>query len=580
MLSARSAEIADQLNLSFTAIPAKLAGLEAARHFAGVPPTGYCAVNALTQWIQKAGSGRLIAMIAIAAVALAALIALTLRIGQEEKSLLFANIGIDEASEITTRLEQANIEFRLAPDGTAVYVPRSKVLEARMMLSAEGLPARGSIGYEIFDRQDALGATQFQQNINRLRALEGELARTIASIDNVESARVHLVLPERQLFERDKQKPSASIVLKVRGTLSPAQVRAVRNLVAGAVPDMSAQRVTILDETGQLLAAAEEDGAAADMQGAEDRQRAIEERMRKTVQDIVESVVGPGAVRVQVSADMDFNRITQNSETFDPEGRVARSTQTSEETANSANNGGAATAGRNVPDGSAANGGGSGDASNRTEETINYEISRTTRTEVIEGGRLKRLSVAVAIDGKMGAAAEGQPAQWAPRDPAEMERITALVKSAMGFDEQRGDKVEVVNVQFAKSPAEGALAAKPGLFDFGRTDIMRVVEIVAALIAALALVFFVLRPMIGGILKPAAAGPGALAGPGAATAIAGPAAPAIEMTASEQDLRTNMEIARVKGDIRQSSLKQVQEIIEQHPEESVSILRSYLNNAA
>jgi flagellar M-ring protein FliF len=539
-------------------------------------------VNAVTQWVQKAGSTRIIAMIAIAAIALAALVALTLRMGQEEKALLFSNIGIDEASEITNRLEQSKIEFKLAPDGTAVYVPRSKVLEARMMLSAEGLPARGSVGYEIFDRQDALGATQFQQNMNRLRALEGELARTITSIDNVESARVHLVLPERQLFERDRQKPSASIVLKVRGELSAAQVRAVRNLVAGATPDMSPQRVTILDETGQLLAAAEEDGAAADMQGAEDRQRSVEERLRKTVQDIVESVVGAGAVRVQVSADMDFNRITQNSETFDPEGRVARSTQTSEESANAnSRDGGSTSAGRNVPDGGGGNGGGGGDASNRTEETINYEISRTTRTEVIEGGRVKKLSVAVAVDGKMGPAADGQPAQWTPREAAEMERITALVKSAMGFDEQRGDKVEVVNVQFAKSGLAGTEAKKPGPLDFQQSVIMRAVEILAALVAVLALVFFVLRPMVSGILKPAGAAPGAaLAGPGGATGAAALAASSEQMQRAGEDMRANVELARIKGDIRDSSLKQVQEIIEQHPEESAAILRGYLSNAA
>jgi flagellar M-ring protein FliF len=538
-------------------------------------------VNAVTQWIQKAGSTRIIAMIAIAAISLAALVALTLRMGQEEKALLFSNIGIDEANEISTRLEQSKIEFKLSPDGTAVYVPRSKVLEARMMLSADGLPARGSVGYEIFDRQDALGATQFQQNINRLRALEGELARTITSIDNVESARVHLVLPERQLFERDRQQPSASIVLKVRGALSAAQVRAVRNLVAGATPDLSPQRVTILDESGQLLAAAEEDGAAADMQGAEDRQRAVEDRLRKTVQDIVESVVGPGAVRVQVSADMDFNRVTQNSESFDPEGRVARSTQTTEETSSAgARDGGSTSAGRNVPDGGGADGAAAGgDSSNRTEETVNYEISRTTRTEVIEGGRVRKLSVAVAVDGKMGPGAEGQPAQWAARDPAEMERITALVKSAMGFDEQRGDKVEVVNVQFAKAQIAGTEAKKPGPFDLQQADIMRGAEILAALIAALALVLFVLRPMVSGLFKPApgAAGPASLSGPGANPALA---ASAESIQRSGEDMRANVELARIKGDIRDSSLRQVQEIIEQHPEESVTILRGYLSNAA
>src|SRR5690606_39188103 len=190
-----------------------------------------------------------------------------------------------EAGEITQRLEAADIPYELRGDGTSIFVARSRVLEARMMLSAEGLPSQGSIGYEIFDEPDALGQTQFQQNINRLRALEGELARTIASLDGIASARVHLVLPERQLFARETEQPSASIVLQLRrDELTPSQVRAIRNLVASATPGLTTGRVTIVDESGRLLAAASsEDGAVAE--GVDARQVAVEERIRRTVTD-------------------------------------------------------------------------------------------------------------------------------------------------------------------------------------------------------------------------------------------------------------------------------------------------------
>ncbi len=215
-------------------------------------------MNGITNFLLKAGPTRLFAALGVAAVIAAIFFTLVLRMGGEDKALLFSNVDMREAGEITQHLEQANIPYELRGDGTSIFVARSKVLEARMMLSADGLPSRGSVGYEIFDRPDALGQTQFQQNINRLRALEGELARTIASLDGVSSARVHLVLPEHQLFARDSDQASASIVLGLRrDALSGEQVRAIRNLVASATPGLTSNRVTILDETGRLLAAAD-----------------------------------------------------------------------------------------------------------------------------------------------------------------------------------------------------------------------------------------------------------------------------------------------------------------------------------
>jgi flagellar M-ring protein FliF len=539
-------------------------------------------VNGITQLLLKAGPTRLFAALGIATVVAALLFTLVFRIGGEEKALLFAGVDMREAGEISQRLEAADIPFELRGDGSSIFVARSRVLEARMMLSAEGLPSRGSIGYEIFDEPDALGQTQFQQNINRLRALEGELARTIASLDGIASARVHLVLPERQLFARETEQPSASIVLQLRrDALTPDQVRAIRNLVASATPGLSANRVTILDEAGRLLAAAQ-DGEGAVAEGIDARQAAVEERIRRTVTDIVEGVVGQGNARVQVSAEMDFSRVSETSERYDPEGRVVRSTSTTEETSSDGGQGGAASAGVNVPDATAgAASSEAGPENSSSQETVNYEISRTTRTEVSEGGRIRRLSVAVAVDGvTTPGQGENAQAQYEPRSEEEMQRLTQLVRSAVGFNAERGDVVEVVNTAFARSASVPA-AEGPGMFAFlGNLDVMRIIEIVAALIASLAFVFFVLRPLISGLMRGganAAATEPVPALPGAGGAAAALPAPAVApLPANEDD---GIDVAQIGGRVRQSSVKKVAEVVNQHPDESAQIIRGWLNNA-
>lgn len=519
------------------------------------------------------GPARLFGALGLTAIVAAALFALVFRMGGEDKALLFSGIDLAEAGEITQRLDQANIPYELRGDGSSIYVPRSKVLSTRLLLSQDGLPSRGSVGYEIFDKQDALGATQFQQNINRLRALEGELARTIGSIKGVKSARVHLVLPEKRLFEENSEQPSASIVLQLGGAaLTQGQVRAIRNLVASATPGLSASRVTIADDSGRLLATAEDDAGSAAAEATEERTASVESKLKNEVQSIVESVVGPGAARVQVTADIDFNRVTQTSQTYDPDGRVVRESSTSDdkssERTDAAN--GAASAQRNLPDGTGKNGDATrGSDGARSEENIKYEISNTVKTEVLEGGRVKRLSVAVAVDGILTPAADKKsPPQWAPRSQADLDKITALVKSAVGFDEARGDKVEVVNVRFARDPELTAPAPTPGLLD--AIDPMRAAEIAAALIASLAIVFFVLRPLVAGLVG----GGGKKASPQAAL----PSSQTAVLAAPSQPdaIDEHIDIARIQGQVKASSVKRISDLIEESPEESAQIIRTWL----
>ena len=281
-------------------------------------------------FVKSLGAARMAAMAAVTLALIGFFSFLIVRVTTPQMVPLFTDLAVDDSAAIVKDLERQGIPYELKNDGAIVLVPRDKVARLRMKLAEGGLPKGGGVGYEIFDKSDALGATSFVQNINQLRALEGELARTIRCLDRVQAARVHLVLPERPLFSRDKAEPSASIVLKVRGTLEPQQVRAIRHLVATAVNGLKPERVSVVDETGRLLA----DGAEqndADGASADERKVAYEQRLRSRSRSIVSSVVGPGHARVQLTADFDFNRITQTSDKFDPEGRVVRSSQTREE---------------------------------------------------------------------------------------------------------------------------------------------------------------------------------------------------------------------------------------------------------
>src|SRR5689334_20458286 len=387
--------------------------------------------------MKSLGAARMAAMAAVTLALIGFFSFLMVQMTTPQMVPLFTDLSVDDSASIVKDLERQAVPYQLKSDGAIIMVSKDKVARLRMKLAESGLPKGGGVGYEIFDKTDALGATTFVQNINHLRALEGELARTIRSIDRVQAARVHLVLPERPLFSRDKIDASASIVLKVRGALEPQQVRAIRHLVASAVNGLKPERVSVIDETGKLLA----DGAASDnpLSGAnsDERKLAYENRLRGEVEAIVSSVVGPGHARVQINADFDVNRITQTSDKFDPDGRVLRSSQTREEqSATSDNKDGAVSVGTELPgtrQQQPADSGSRGDQSRKTEEIVNYEISRTTKTEVIEAGRVNRISAAVLVDGIYNKNDKGEVA-YQPRPKKELDRIAALVRSAIGFD--------------------------------------------------------------------------------------------------------------------------------------------------
>jgi flagellar M-ring protein FliF len=538
--------------------------------------------------LQGFGIGRLAAILGGAAGVAAVLAAIVLHMGGDDKALLYSNLDLKEAGQIAAQLDQSGIKYELKGDGSTIMVGRDKVNAARLLLSGKGLPTSGSVGYEIFDSAPALGQTDFVQNLNMKRATEGELARTIGSIQGVQSARVQLSLPKRQLFEQDAENPSASVML-VTGArrLSPDQVRTIRNLVAAGVPGMRPERVAVGDQSGDMLAGLDDASGGASGVAAEND---VEEKIRKQVKDMVEAVVGAGKARVTVHADVDQNRVTTQEKKFDPDGQVTLSTRTTSNDAKDSKPGatGVASASSNIPGAAgAASTGDVGSSTKGTDELTNYENSSTTTTTVNDGGAVKRLSVSVAVDGVTGPSVKGKTGPYTPRTADEMKKLEDLVRTAVGVPvDGPSGAVKVVNVRFQPAiDAEGG-AASGGGFAFGKDDVMRIAELGVMGVVAVLLIFFVARPMMKGAISGASSGMGlALAGPqGARMISAGGAAALAGDVAGGQALLSapaheGIDIARIDGQVQVSSVKKVADFVERHPDESVSIIRGWLHEA-
>jgi flagellar M-ring protein FliF len=537
-------------------------------------------VNGVLDVVKKLGPQKLMALGAVTLALMAFFAFIIMRVTAPTMTTLFTDMNLQDSTAVTRELDQRGVKYEMRYDGGTIMVPKDQVLKLRMDLASKGLPQGGGVGYEIFDKTDSMSSTSFVQNVNQLRALEGELARTIRSIDRVQNARVHLAIPEKQLFQREKKEVRASIVLKVRGELEPGQVRAIRHLVATAVEGLKPERVSVVDEAGRLLADGAGDSADTSVIASE-KQQGYERRVRQQVEDIVASVVGRGRARVQVAAEMDFNRVQQTQESFDPESRVVRSTQTRNENnqSNEARDG-QVTVNNELPGANAQNGNGSREASQKNEETVNYEISKTTRTEVIEGGRIKRMSVAVLVDGNYARAANGQN-EYQARAPEEIERISALVRSAIGFDQRRGDTIEVVNLRFAEAPVVSEmkeLSAFERLFSFSKDDTFRMLELGVLGLVSIFVFLFVIRPLMSTIAAPdknvrtvMVQGPN-----GQVVAIPAPAAPAgadTPPTATEQMI----EMSQISGAIQARSIEKVGEVASKNPQETVAILRQWIH---
>ncbi len=542
-------------------------------------------MGGFTAALQRFGIGRLTVVLGVAAGVAAVLVAVMLRIGQAPDALLYSNLDLQEASEVTTALDSAGIKYSSRGDGSTIFVSRDEVGEARMLVAGKGLVTSGSVGYEIFDNQSVLGQTEFQQNLNEKRALEGELARTILSMRGITSARVMIALPRRELFQSDAAEPTASVVVGVTGgQLSGAQVQAIRNVIASSVTNLKPEKVTLTDTSNRTLAAGS-DSEGFSAASAQDAQETTEARLQARIMDIVEGVVGVGGARVQVTADIDHSRSTTQEQRYDPDGQVVRSTSTNgtESTDTEPTSDGGATATNNIPGGEAPATGTAGSRDTANTETTNYEISNTTTTTVKEAGEIKRLAVSVAVDGRWTPAANGGAPTYAARTPAEIEQIKSLVAAAVGIDATRGDRIEVLNARFNRDLAVvGGEEAASSLFNFTKDDIMRGVELLVLLITGLLLIFFVLRPLLksassGGVGQMQLAGAGGAPVTSLQTTIMGGAGGVMPQLAGPSEMDQRLDIARIEGQVKASSVKKVADFVEKHPDESTSILRSWVH---
>tara|TARA_R110002012_G_scaffold133389_4_gene286597 strand:+ start:1172 stop:2863 length:1692 start_codon:yes stop_codon:yes gene_type:complete len=556
-------------------------------------------MNPLVDLLRNLGPIRIAALVGTAVAVLGFFIFLASRLSTGGMSLLYGDLDPGDSGAIVKELEARNIEYELKAGGQQVYVPGDEVLKLRVTLAEQGVPGGGTMGYEIFDKSDGLGTTNFVQNVNLVRALEGELGRTIGAMNNVRGARVHLVLPQRELFSRERRKPSASVVLQVQGAgrLGREQVLAIQHLVAAAVPDMEPQNISILDSRGQLLARGtnEEDGTLPG-QSSEEMRLAFENRVRGSVEELVERIVGLGRVRAEISADIDYDRFTEQSEIYDPDSQVARSTQTIEESESSQerNKQDTVSVENNLPESEANAGAGDLSArsqSARTEETVNFEISRTVRNRVKEAGEIQNLSVAVLVDGRYVENDDGDKV-YQPRSAEELEQIATLVRSAVGYNGSRGDTVEVVNMQFVKLEPldldDGSL-----LFGISKDEFLQLAEVLVLAVVGLLVILLVVRPVLTRLFESmpttlaASGGPGGMiAGADAIAQLTGPGATAdmaelLDGDDEEESLLDQMiDINQVEGRVRASSLKKIGEIVEKHPEEAVAIIRNWMYQEA
>jgi flagellar M-ring protein FliF len=542
-------------------------------------------VNALLQTFRTLGPMKLSAIAGGAFGVIAFFIFMTSRVAAPNISLLYSELDSRDATQIVSRLEGKQVAFEIRADGSQIYVPSEQVARLRLEMAQEGLPSGGSMGYEIFDQSDTLGTTSFVQNINQVRALEGELSRSIRTIAAVRAARVHLVLPRRELFTRERQEPSASVLLTMRGgqRLDKEQVLAIQHMVASAVPRLEPTRISMIDDKGHLLARGSEGGESLFAADAEERQRAFETRISQTVEQLVERVVGFGKVRTEVAAQMDFDRITTSSESYDPDGQVVRSTQSIQENAQSQERDAnpPVTVQNNLPDANldAASGLSATSTESRNEETVNFEISKTMRNHVREVGNVRKLSVAVLVDGVYTPPANGEgEATYQERTQEELDSIRTLVQSAIGFDEQRGDRIEVVNMRFAPLGVTIDDEGPPTLFGLDKQDLVRIVEIVVLSIVALLIILLVVRPLVTRAFEALPAGEDEeeddLPDLEIAPALAAPEAAALLEDEVEDDLL--IDIGRIEGRVKASSVRKISEIVDKHPEEAVGIIRGWM----
>lgn len=431
------------------------------------------------------------------AVMIAGFAALFIWANRVQYNVLYSNLSSEDASLILTKLKEQRVPYKLDSGGSTIKVPEEKVYETRLGMAGQGLPKGGGAGFEIFDKTD-FGATEFVQNLNYQRALQGELSRTIKEFEEVEDARVMIVMPKDSVFVEDKKPPSASIMLKLKKELAKEKVNAVVYLVSSAIPDLTPERVSVVDTTGKVLFKhKQEDEDGGDTVAKRQKYKtSVEEELSARIQSMLEHILGKNKAIVRVNAEMNFAQIDEQEEIFDPEGQVARSRHNIGEAAEKQgkNPGEISSVNPVVPPEEQVNQGAPyNEKTQKTDDTVNYDITKTLRKTIKPIGQITRLSVAAVLDGKYEEAKDdkGIPVKkFVSRPQQEMDQFMAIVKKSMGFNEDRGDQVSVESLPF--SSVDDTVPDT-------RFDIAKIRKdygnIIANILLVLAIFIFIVRPI-------------------------------------------------------------------------------------
>jgi flagellar M-ring protein FliF len=476
--------------------------------------------------------------------------------------VLYSGLDSQDSNKVIQELEAKKISFQILADGAIVKVPENQLLKARVSLAQSGLPSKGSIvGYEIFDKDEALGTTNFQQNVKMLRALEGEISRTILAFNSVNKVRVHLVMPQKELFSKEKQEPKASIVIDPKGleTLSKSEVDAIAYLVSTSVPNLNFKNITIVDTKGKSLKIGNKDSDGYDSSDQEEYKNAYINKLEHSLEELLERSLGHGKVKVQVAADMNFDKVVINSETFDADNPALRSTQTVEEreqTPVGSEDNLDISVLNNLPSGDDDSASSNSATSEKIDETKNYEISKVIKNQILQTGIVKKLSVAVMVDGIYVPNPETNKLEYKPRDEEELAKIENLVKVAMGYSEDRNDRLEVISMPFVNYFEEPE-TSQYALLEY----VMPIIKTCIIALSSLLVAIFVIRPIFIKFIE---------------NQVVGEGRSSIKNDQSLEDtlahIRTTADASEVK-----EKFKNVQETVKNYPEESLMVLRQWLN---
>ncbi len=533
-------------------------------------------MNNFIETLKNLSLGRLVALASVVVFLLGLFVYLATRGSSVEYAVLYTDLELLDAKQITEHLDSTGVEYKTAKNGAEILVPKTQLNHLRINTAEFALNSSGAnVGYEIFDSADSLGSTSFVQNVNLVRALEGELSRTIRSMSNIKSARVHLVLPKREMFSKQEQEPSASVVIKTKhGSLSTAEIQSVQKLIAAAVPKLDVKNVAIVDANGKLLTNNYDDPEAMNTLNNDVVKINQEKKIANNLQSLLEKTLGVGKVRATVNLDMDFDQVVINEELYDPDTQVVRSQASVTEEGVNGYPQGVVSVSQNIPNADVVSASNSQYSQNsRTEETTNYEISKVTTNKVRTSGVVTRVSVAVLVDGFYSKDSSGEFV-YNPRTQDELESISALVKSAVGYDPNRGDLIEVKNLRFAPNDIIAEQSFKEPVIALGltKTEFLKISENLGVALVAILVIMLVIKPLINTAFAPSTAQQ--LIGDSSLDSENLLLSNFLNDDDSSMDEMISMQ--NFEGRVKVSSLKRINDLVEKNPDDSINIIRSWL----